>query len=288
MNDPVVVYLADRRDRFDPVGWYRLDCLCASLQTVSLFLPSLPVVVFHEDLQVQDEERLRLVLPRIQFSRVDFETHREHHVNRRPDGRVGLYGYCMMCRFFSGVVQAHPLVASHSHYMRLDDDNYFIGPVAAETIQAAITSDYVYSCAFEEDHQELYNFTKQFMLHEGLSLDGSPSYNRGGSPYTNFHISSLAMWRHPVVQRFVAAIETEQGCLRLGWTDSSIQFMIIALLGPQLGFKVRVDRRFNYRHNQHCVHDGPHTPYCRDGKNDKYPWGPPVCLGGPGWSSHAG
>ena len=133
MNDPVIVYLADKRDRYDPVGWYRFDCLLASVQTVVKFLPPMPIAIFHEDLKPEDEARIRALVPHpeVHFDQVDFGGQEAFHVNRRPEGRTGIYGYCMMCRFFSGPVQAHPLVAKHTHYMRLDDDNYFVAPVSS-------------------------------------------------------------------------------------------------------------------------------------------------------------
>jgi hypothetical protein len=278
MNDPVIVYLADKRQRLDPCGWYRFDLLCASLKTVKLFLPPLPVVVFHEDFSDSDTEALRAIVPNVTCEKIDFSGQEQFHVNMRPDGRVGVYGYCMMCRFFSGIVQAHPLVASHSHYMRLDDDCYFIAPVPASTIEESLRHDYTYSVHFEELRLALWEFTVAFMKQEGLSTKKIPKYTTRNSPYTNFHISSLAMWRHPVVVKYLAEIEERHGCLALGWTDSSIQYMIIRLLGPAIGLSVNVSKTFNYRHNLHCCHSGPHTEYCKDGKNDHYPWGPPICL----------
>jgi hypothetical protein len=278
MNDPVIVYLADKRQRLDPCGWYRYELLCASLKTVKLFLPPLPIVIFHEDFADNDREYIHTLIDGVTFEQIDFSGQEAYHVNTRPDGRVGVYGYCMMCRFFSGVVQSHPLVASHSHYMRLDDDCYFVAPVSSEVLTTALSIDYTYSANFEEKRRGLYEFTLDFMSREGLPRCHVPKYTDGLSPYTNLHVASLAMWRHPVIKKYADEIEALRGCLSKGWTDSSIQYMMIRLLGPTIGLKVHLDKNFSYRHNLHCVHLGPHTEYCRDGKNDQYPWGPPICL----------
>ena len=274
MNNPVIVYLADKRNRFDECGWYRFDCLCASLKTVKLFLPPLPIVIFHEDFQQQDKERIWQILPDGVFEQVDFSGQEAYHVNNRPDGRCGAYGYCMMCRFFSGVVQAHPLIAEHTHYMRLDDDNYLVAPVPSAFLEGALKRDYTYSCTYSEPHPSCYAFGCDFLRQHSLPI---PSYDVN-VPYNNLHVSSLRMWQKPLVQRYIAAVEAVHGCVALGWQDTVIQSMILRGLGPSLGLDVYRDRQISYRHNQQCVHLGPHTKYCRDGKNDQYPWGPPVCL----------
>lgn len=278
MNDPVIVYLADKRNRLDKVGWYRFDCLCASLKTVKLFLPPLPIVIFHEDFEVQDEEHIRTLVDDVAFACVDFSGQEQYYINCCPGFRVGIYSYSMMCRFFSGIMQSHPLVASHSHYMRLDDDNYFVAPVLPQPIEYALTHDYTFCAYFDEHRRELYRFTLDFMKREGLSRKHVPKYTTGHSPYTNFHISSLAMWRNPVVVKYLDAIEAVHGCVAKGWTDSSIQYMITILLGPPLGLTVQREHNIPYRHNQHCVHPGPHTEYCLDGRGEQLNWGPPSCL----------
>jgi hypothetical protein len=278
MNDPVIVYLADKRDRFDPVGWYRFDLLCASLKTVKLFLPPLPIVIFHEDFKDADRELIHAIIPNVMFEQVDFSGQEEFHVNTRPDGRVGVYGYCMMCRFFSGVMQSHNLVTSHSHYMRLDDDCYFVAPVSLDALSRSLWADYTYNFKFLEHRKDLYDFTVDFMKKEGLSRKSVPKYTKHHSPYTNFHISSLSLWRNPIVKKYVDLIEEVHGCLSKGWTDSSIQYMIAHLLGPPLRLRVHFDRFLGHRHNLHCCHLGPHTEYCIDNSGNRPSWGPPACL----------
>lgn len=278
MDNPVVVYLADKRGSLDPCGWYRFDCLCASLKTVKLFLPPLPIIVFHEDFQEEDKQKILAIIPDVTFEQVNFSGQEAYHVNTRPDGRTGVYGYCMMCRFFSGVMQLHPLMASHSHYMRLDDDCYFIAPVSLDALSRSLWTDYTYNFKFQEHRKELYEFTVDFMKKEGLSRKSVPRYTQHDSPYTNFHISSLRLWRHPVVIKYLNLIEEVHGCLSKGWTDSSIQYMITHLLGPPLRFRVGLDKFFGHRHNLHCCHLGPHTKYCVDKTGKKSSWGPPACL----------
>ena len=274
MTNPVIVYLADKRDRFDPCGWYRYDCLCASLKTVKLFLPPLPIVIFHEDFKDSDRELIHSIIPNVTFEQIDFSGHEQYHVNNRPDGRCGAYGYCMMCRFYCGVMQSHPLIARHTHYMRLDDDNYFVAPTPPKFIGGALKRDYTYSCNYSEPHRTCYEFTANFLRRHNRKV---PKYSVN-VPYNNMHISSLRLWNHPLVKEYLEAVEEVHGYVALGWQDAVIHSMILRGLAPSAKLDVYQDRNIYYRHNQQCVHLGTHTPYCRDGKNDRFPWGPPICL----------
>lgn len=271
MNKLVVIYLAAPRE-WGHMKWSRLDCLAASLTMLKKYGPPLPVIVFHEDYTAEDKARLLSILSGIVFERVDFSTHHSVYVNVRPNERVGTYGYGMMCRFFSGVVQAHPLVQGYTHYLRLDDDSYIVAPVTEATMSRMLASDYTYNSVFSDPCNDLFKFTQDFMEGEHLPV---PTKHNENAPFTNFHAASLALWRHPVVSRYVAAIERENGCLCHRWDDAQIQGMIVNHICPVVGLKVHLEPEFAYRHNQQCVHQGQHTRHCTDGVNVKHPWGPP-------------
>ncbi len=265
----IVVYLASPR-AWGWMKWSRLDCLCASVALLKKFAPPLPVVVFHEDYTGEDKDRLRAILPEIQFEPVDFSTHQAQFNSLRPE-RVGTYGYAMMCRFFSGIMQAHPAVAGYTHYLRLDDDSYIVAPVSPAAMARMQSHDYTYNSLFSDPHPSQVAYTNKFMAENGLTSPGG--YNNH-SPYTNYHASSLALWRHPVVQRFME--DQQHGCLAHGWNDASVAAMLVFYLCPALGLTVNFELDFSYRHNIQCVHRGPHTPYCTDGLGQQYSWGPPV------------
>ncbi len=275
-NEMVVVYLASPR----AAGWRcwtRLDCLSASLKLLRLHAPPWPVVVFHEDYEEEDKQRLRAIAgENISFEKIDFTGLEASHINRRPDNRVGTYGYCIMCRFFAGQLQKHPAVQAYSHYMRLDDDSYLLNPVSLANVEKMKTADYTYRSVYHEDYKPAWNFALEFMKKEGLTAP-QRAYD-GASPYNNFHVSSLALWCQPLVQRFVESIDKENMFTRNGWTDTAVHSAILYLLGPTLGLKVCSNCDFMYRHNQHCVHSEPHNQYCKDRFGGEYNWGPPACL----------
>jgi hypothetical protein len=272
----VVIYLAAPRSVGKFKDWTRIDCLEASLKLLKIHVPKLPIVIFNEDYDNNDKSRLLSVINDIQFETVDFSGHEKYYVNRRPNTRVGTYGYCMMCRFFSGQVQLHPSIQQYTHYMRLDDDSYILEPLTDKTINEFTSYDYVHRCNSHEEHEELYNHTVEFMKQEKLPiLSKYATY----VPYNNFHVSSIKLWRHPIINRYINSIESKHGWTNLGWTDAPIHKMIISLLCPALGIKTStVD--FAYRHNQHCSHTGQHNIYCKDHLGGSLSWGPPACIEG--------
>jgi len=268
----VVVYLASPRE-WGWLDWTRLDCIEASLKLLDKYVRPTPVIVFHEDYTDEDKERLLKANPRITFEKVDFTGQEEHYRNVRPNERVGTYGYGMMCRFFSGVMQAHPLLEPYTHYMRLDDDSYIVSKVQDSLLDYLCTYDYVYNSLFSDPHQDLYDWTISYLKYNNPDI--KIEY-REAVPYTNFHIASLALWKHPVIKNYTDAIEAKHGCLAYRWDDAQIG-QIVYSIAKQIGLVTGVTP-FPYRHNQQCCHTGPHTIHCRDGRNDQYPWGPPLVI----------
>lgn len=271
----VAVYLASPRAA-GHLEWSRLDCLCSSLALLRKHFPPVPVIVFHEDYAAAEIGRLSdangsrggLVV-----RSVDFAGHEADYVDTRPGERVGTYGYRMMCRFWSGWVQRHPLLAGFSHYMRLDDDSYLVAPVPPSAVDRMQSHDYTYSSTFSDPHEGLWRFAGKFMFNAGYLIGPY----REDVPYTNFHAASLALWRHPVVSRFVDALEAANGGLRHGWDDAMVAGIIAYALAPALGLSVNLEPEFPYRHNQQCCHPSTgHTPYCDDGSGRACKWGPPA------------
>ncbi len=274
MPDVVVVYLASPRVN-GWQDWTRLDCLEASLKLLRLHAPPWPVVIFHEDYTTEDQQRLLKIAPDITFEKINFTGKEVTHVNHRPDNRVGTYGYCMMCRFFGGQMQNHPLIQAHTHYMRLDDDSYIMSPITTEMVDKMTQADYSYRSLSGENHQGLFDHTVKFMNERGFKVRQPYSTS---VPYNNFHISKLSMWKHPLVQDFLNGIDAISGFTQLGWTDASVHKMVTSMLCPEIGLSVYSGARFAYRHNQHCSHDGPHVKYCSDHRGGVLSWGPPACL----------
>ena len=254
-----IVYLASPKSHHiynDPTQTSRLELLRKSLIITRRLFPTTDILVFHEDYA---EEQFSLLPQVTKFIQIDFSG-QEHVCNpalRRP------YGYLMMCRFFSGIMQSHPEVTKYTHYMRLDDDSYFLEPYKHNV---SLTHDYVYRSVFQDtqDQQSLWEFTLEFLRKEGYGshLDTLKNELRrkyflqgdtytGIAPYNNFHIASQRLWQNPLIQRYIHALEACHGILQKGWMDANIHAMIVFVLSLFTGMKVHHDGTFGYRHNRH-------------------------------------
>jgi hypothetical protein len=258
-----IVYLASPKSFHifdDPAQASRLELLQGSVKIARKLFPTTDILVFHED-YTEDEFA---ALPQVtKFIPVDFSG-QERHCNpklRRP------YGYLMMCRFFSGVMQSHPEVTKYTHYMRLDDDSYFLDPYLTDArVNSLLTHDYVLRSMFEDkqDQQSLFDFTLDFLRKEGYGNHIGALKNElrkkyvlrgdtytGLAPYNNFHIASQRLWQNPLIQRYIAALEESHGILRYGWMDANIHGMIMYVLTLFIGMKIHHEATFGYRHNRH-------------------------------------
>jgi hypothetical protein len=250
-----IVYLVS------PRSFNRHDILKASLRIAKRCFPTTDIYLFHEDYTPEDFADLPPIREAIQ---VDFSGFDDVH-----NPAFGRKGYLMMCRFFSGILQSTPQLQSYSHYMRLDDDSFFLEPYITESqLQSMLKHDYVFRSLFHEakPQQGLYDFTMNFLARNGVNhlrlLQIQTSLFRrkivtrdwkytGLAPYNNFHISSLALWRHPLVVRYLREIELCGGILRYGWLDANIHAMIVFVFPYVIPVRVLNDVWFGYRHNVH-------------------------------------
>lgn len=261
-----IVYLASpSKAPIHPVNDLRrrYEALKFSITRTRMLFPKTPIYVFHEDYTEEDKKGIEYATPI--FLPVDFTGFES--VYQRVNAP---YGYMMMCRFFSGVLQRHPELQRFSHYIRLDDDSYFVEPyMSSSRAQTYMEYDYLYRSIFYEakPQQTLYDFTLQFLTRETRmnAVDAIMLQSRlrdekvligtrytGKAPYNNFHCSSLRLWQHPLVVRYIRAIESVHGCLRHGWLDANIHAMIVWVLAKRVrDLRVGTDTEFGYRHNAH-------------------------------------
>lgn len=251
-----VVYLAS------PRAFGRHDILKASLRIAKRCFPNTDIYVFHEDYTAEAFADLPPIKESVQVDFSGFD-----HIYNPATGRRK--GYLMMCRFFSGVLQSTPQLQPYSHYMRLDDDSFFLDPYITEShVQTMLKEDYVFRSVFSEDkpQQGLYDFTMKFLSRNGVNsvqrLQIQTALHRlkfatragkyvGLAPYNNFHLSSLRMWRHPLVVRYLQEIEACGGILHHGWLDANIHAMITYVFPHVIPIRVANDMSFGYRHNSH-------------------------------------
>lgn len=267
MTSWCIVYLASPKDRTvgESCGGHRkFDILKRSLEITKTVFPTIDIFVFHEDFTETEFQQLP---PIKEYIQVDFSGYEDVFVKH-----VFPKGYVLMCRFFSGILQKQPQLQSYSHYMRLDDDSYFQQPLITEShVKSLLDQDYVYRSLFYDlkDHQNLFDYTVRFLQEKGysrfipelmkwLSARGvvrNQMYT-GLAPYNNFHLSSIRLWKSPLVSEYIDRLEKDQCILKYGWLDANIHAMIIWLLAPLIGMNIQHDGSFGYRHNKHVSHLG--------------------------------
>jgi hypothetical protein len=237
----------------------RHTLLKKSIEITHKCFPNTDIYVFHEDYTDDDKASLVGIT---EFLQVDFSG--KNDVYNPSSGNKK--GYLMMCRFFSGILQAHPVIQKYSHYMRLDDDSFFRDPYPTKI--DFLNNDYIFRSVFHEtkSQQTLYDFTMKFLMENGLTLSQKKSVEEslskfnflysgkytGFAPYNNFHISSLRLWKHPIVSRYIRAIEETNGIFREGWLDANIHAMIVFVFPLVTGsISVAPNVEFGYQHNNH-------------------------------------
>lgn len=259
-----IIYLASPR-RFKAGDILRKDVLRVSYHITRQHFPTTDIFIFHEDYTEEDKQ----LFPGVkEFIQVDFSGFDSVH-----NPTFGRKGYLMMCRFFCGPLQSYPQLQQYSHYMRLDDDSFFIEPYLTEqlTKQKLLTNTYIYRSVFIEHNsqQTLLQFTMHFLKNiygvdfitmnnlknkleqEKVTKQGIYS---GLAPYNNFHICPLELWRLPIVRMYLEEIEKEHGCLRYGWMDANIHAMILYVLS-KVDKRIQhcLDMSFGYKHNIHVL-----------------------------------
>jgi len=256
-----IVYLASPKNR--KIGCCdfssKFDILEASLKITKKILPNIDIYIFHEDFTELEFSKLPVVK---EYIKIDFTGYDDVFVKH-----VFSKGYILMCRFFSGIMQKYPQIMQYTHYMRLDDDSYFLEPMITEShITKILDNDYVYRSLFYDlkDHQSLFDFTINYVktlevtplsqLYDSLKkinfLDANNNYT-GLAPYNNFHISSIKLWNDPYVKNYIDMLESGNYILRNGWLDANIHAMIIYVIAPFSNLKIFHDGTFGYRHNKH-------------------------------------
>jgi len=261
MSSLCIVYLASPKDR--KIGCCdfssKFDILKASLNITTTLFKNTDIYVFHEDFSELQFNSLPKVKEYIKVDFTGFDDIFVEHIFPK--------GYILMCRFFSGIMQKYNQISNYTHYMRLDDDSYFLEPfITQEKINNMLHYDYVFRSLFNDlkDHQSLFNFTIEYLKKEGFEnltklyeylkeikfLDSNNNYT-GLAPYNNFHISSLKLWNNTCVKKYIEEIEKGGYILKNGWLDANIHAMIIFVIAPFTDLKIIHNGTFGYRHNKH-------------------------------------
>jgi hypothetical protein len=273
MEKTCIIYLASPIEFKISEGDSRYIMLKSSIKNITKHL-NLPMIIFNEDYEDVHKNELKNIYNNINFQKVDFSLNGLEFIKfGRP------YGYMMMCRFFSGIMQNLDILQSYDSYIRFDDDSFLIEPFLNQDkfLNELINSDYSFRTLFIDGQpkygvnnkpmQSLYDITKSFVFEEKLItieqynlfqktlrkqcfLDNENLYT-GLAPYNNFHYSKLSIWNDTIIKKYTNKLLELNGCLTKYWMDANIHAMIIFILMPLRNKQVNSITNFGYRHNRH-------------------------------------
>lgn len=262
-----ILYLASPKNSILSTGEKRFDMLKNSVFNTSKIFINQEYLIFNEDFTNVEETELLKINNNCKFIKLDFE---RNDLDFKKFGRPK--GYMLMCRFFSGELQNYLIKHHYDGYIRFDDDSFLIEPLLnlSDIINETHSSDYIFRSLFIDGQskfnngtpmQSLYNFTKEFLISEGYTLDiqylkkiGFLNKNglySGLAPYNNFHFTNLNIWKHPLIQKYINLLLKNNGCLMNYWMDANIHSMIIFILFPLINARIKLLANFGYRHNRH-------------------------------------
>ena len=169
----------------------------------------------------------------------------------RDDGVAGRpLGYRSMCRLWSGRLQMMSFLDDFEYYMRLDDDSFFTKDLDRDPFYVAHQNklDYIY-VRKSPDSFGLAQLKSVASAHGKFKGDGN------SSPYTNFHVARVSIFRSDKFKQFWADLEKKHVFMRYRVGDALLHAVIIDLFIPRN--KVQTMPKLSYAHNSN---DYPNYP----------------------------
>jgi hypothetical protein len=154
---------------------------------------------------------------------------------------VGNKSYNNMCRFWAGVVFTDPQVGQYDHYMRLDCDSFFTGPIGRNIFEEVNSANAIYGYfpgGIQHDdspHSEDLNKTiKEFEIQYKGNLFGTIDDVREGMLYyTNFEICNTAAFLNSGYMDLFHHLDLSGGIYMYRWGDHIIRYAGVHMFWPQ-------------------------------------------------------
>lgn len=237
---------------------------------------SRPVVIFHEG-DFQDEtiqRRFATILSPttpLAFERID--------ISNNTNQPVSVHGknvrkYSAMCRFFTLMIQTHPLVKRFSFYWRMDTHSYLVAdrPIA-DPFKLMQRRGILFAFIMTNEEgpgyaTNLWPLFQQFLRENCLSPSSAVRqtqttwFHRYSLDiiFNNFAIASLSLWSDFLhIQLWLDQVDRNGGIFRYRWGDAPIHTLAFTQFIERNRI-VRL-RYFGYFHRREYV--------CADGINDK-------------------
>lgn len=251
MLKAIIVYLSRRKDLND-------------LQKSLLLLHenfnkkyNYPIIIFNDDFNNDDEQKLLKINPNIKFERIIFEI--PPWIDKKEPFKTewGI-GYRHMCRFFSGELFKHKSMKKFDWYWRLDSDSFIHSEIKYDIFKFMDEEGYIYGYLGTTTKEGarvvegLWSLTKEFILineiqpkflHRYIDNNGYWDYTQY---YTNFEISKLDFWRSDDYMNYFNYIDQNGGIYYNRWGDAPIHLLAISIFVDEI--KIHCFKDIDYSH----------------------------------------
>lgn len=205
-----------------------------------------PVVIFHDDLNVEAVKSLAVALKQdlgyipdnIQFVGLQFviptSVSTDPQLYDPPLTQFRL-GYRHMCRFFGGLIFNHPALSQYKYCWRLDSDSFILSSVINDPFKQMEKTESKYAFIDRVDYDEafacrgLWDATKDFMdANKNILKNEVTSWNLEVY-YTNFEIYDMDFFRGEAYQSYFNYIDSTNNIYYRRWGDHCIRFLGLSM-----------------------------------------------------------
>jgi len=247
----VIVYLSRRNDFNDLKKSLFLLYRCFTKRY------NYPVIIFHDDFTIEEENKLLKLYSNIKFEKIKFELPPWIDKNKPFKTNFSL-GYRHMCRFFSGELFKHEAIRDYDYYWRLDSDSFLHSNISYDIFKFMKKRGYIYGYISNlvKDGpwlvEGLWDFIKGYMKEKKIVPKFLNKYlNESGCwnfslYYTNFEIAQLDFFRSNEYMQFYNAIDQNGGIYYYRWGDHAIHFFALSMLVEEI--KIHCFKDIDYSH----------------------------------------
>jgi hypothetical protein len=255
----VIYYLTQKR---------RLVMMGSALQSLyNAFYRQFPfynVLIFHDDLTAADRREMQAYVPlmKLHFIEIEFDIPKHLRPPNRPappprvahcSPNSSTIGYRHMIMFHSTWIHRYLFNPAHGYsdvefILRLDDDSSFSSPIGYDIFKMMEKNNlsYGFVTSVQDDPdcvRGLWNFTWDFLRNASNSLskyrisEANLDYFRDHWPegsviYNNFELSSAKIWKTPLWNDFMSAVNENGGVYRDRWGDAPLHTIYLLLAIP--------------------------------------------------------
>ncbi|MHA1275350.1 MAG: hypothetical protein ACTSQS_18255 [Promethearchaeota archaeon] len=137
MCKAIIIYLSRKKDLRD---------LKRSIKRLHKYFNSkfnYPILIFHDDLDIEDQKDLKHLDSNIQFEQISFKIPEWINKNKITFDKWGI-GYRNICRFYSGEFFKHEALEEYDWYWRLDSDSFFHSQINYDIFKFMKINKYLY------------------------------------------------------------------------------------------------------------------------------------------------